>query len=69
MLSHCGHIMMERDFMGLSSKESVLVVKEEINDDGCRDSSSGVSFSHSILSPPPILLSMESFSLWLSIMC
>ncbi|KAK9935449.1 hypothetical protein M0R45_022552 [Rubus argutus] len=33
--------MMERDFMGLSSKESVLVVKEEINDDGCRDSSSG----------------------------
>lgn len=55
--------------MGLSSKESVPVVKEEINDDGCRDSSSGVSFSHSILSPLPILLSMESFSLWSSIMC
>ncbi|KAJ1437889.1 Tify domain [Sesbania bispinosa] len=29
---------MERDFMGLSSKEPVSVVKEEVNDDGCKDS-------------------------------
>ncbi|KAF7808633.1 Protein TIFY 6B [Senna tora] len=29
---------MERDFMGLSSKESLSVVKEEINNDGCKDS-------------------------------
>ncbi|XP_061344972.1 protein TIFY 6B-like isoform X2 [Gastrolobium bilobum] len=29
---------MERDFMGLSSKEPLAVVKEEMNDDGCNDS-------------------------------
>ncbi|XP_062110177.1 protein TIFY 6B-like isoform X2 [Humulus lupulus] len=29
---------MERDFMGLSSKESVVMVKEEIANDGCKDS-------------------------------
>ncbi|KAJ7954301.1 Protein TIFY 6B [Quillaja saponaria] len=29
---------MERDFMGLSLKESLAVVKEEIHNDGCKDS-------------------------------
>ncbi|XP_027340468.1 protein TIFY 6B-like isoform X2 [Abrus precatorius] len=29
---------MERDFMGLSSKEPLAVVKDETNDDGCKDS-------------------------------
>ncbi|KAJ7942904.1 Protein TIFY 6B [Quillaja saponaria] len=29
---------MERDFMGLSNKEPLAVVKEEINTDGCKDS-------------------------------
>ena len=31
-------IMKERDFMGLNSKESVAVFREDNNDDGCRDS-------------------------------
>nr|QIZ03057.1 JASMONATE ZIM-domain protein 4-3 [Fragaria x ananassa] len=30
--------MMERDFMGLGSKEPMAVLKEENHDDGCRDS-------------------------------
>ena len=29
---------MERDFLGLSSKEPLAVVKEEINNDACQDS-------------------------------
>ncbi|KAJ4710042.1 TIFY 6B-like protein [Melia azedarach] len=28
---------MERDFLGLSSKEPVIVVKEEVNNDGCKE--------------------------------
>ncbi|CAB4265215.1 unnamed protein product [Prunus armeniaca] len=39
---------MERDFLGLNSKESVLVVKEEISNDGCKDSgyASGAGGAH-----------------------
>jgi jasmonate ZIM domain-containing protein len=29
---------MERDFLGLSSREPLAVVKEEVNADGCKES-------------------------------
>ncbi|MCF8706253.1 protein TIFY [Corynebacterium sp. MC-25] len=37
---------MERDFLGLSLKESLAVVKEEINNDGCKDSGVQWQFSN-----------------------
>lgn len=36
---------MERDFLGLSLKESLAVVKEEINNDGCKDSGMFLSYN------------------------
>ena len=40
---------MERDFMGLNSRESLVAVKEETNNDGCRDTDTGIFPSHMIL--------------------
>ncbi|XP_075658189.1 protein TIFY 6B-like isoform X2 [Castanea sativa] len=39
---------MERDFMGLSSKEPLAVVKEEINNDGCQDSGAQWQFLNKV---------------------
>ncbi|KAM5566857.1 protein TIFY 6B-like [Rosa sericea] len=58
--------MMERDFMGLSSKESVVVIKEENNDDACRDSGgltrgagSNWPFSNKVSAIPHHLMSFK----------
>ncbi|KAJ6989506.1 protein TIFY 6B-like isoform X1 [Populus alba x Populus x berolinensis] len=44
---------MERDFLGLSSKEPLAVVKEEVNADGCKESGSGMQwpFSNKVSAP------------------
>ncbi|XP_042985154.1 protein TIFY 6B-like isoform X2 [Carya illinoinensis] len=39
---------MERDFLGLSSKESLAVVKEEIHNDGCKDPGVQWQFSNKV---------------------
>lgn len=38
---------MERDFLGLSSKEPLAVVKEEVNADGCKETGSGMQWPFS----------------------
>ncbi|KAI5579921.1 hypothetical protein POPTR_008G133400v4 [Populus trichocarpa] len=44
---------MERDFLGLSSREPLAVVKEEVNADGCKESGSGMQwpFSNKVSTP------------------
>ncbi|XP_011023960.1 PREDICTED: protein TIFY 6B-like isoform X4 [Populus euphratica] len=44
---------MERDFLGLSSKEPLTVVKEEVNADGCKESGLGMQwpFSNKVSTP------------------
>lgn len=37
---------MERDFLGLGSKEPLAVVKEEVNNDGCTDPGLFLSYSY-----------------------
>jgi hypothetical protein len=38
---------MERDFLGLGSKEPLAVVKEEVNNDGCTEPGLFLSYSSS----------------------
>ncbi|KAJ6321922.1 hypothetical protein OIU77_011915 [Salix suchowensis] len=38
---------MERDFLGLSSKEPLAAVKEEVNADGCKETGSGMQWPFS----------------------
>ncbi|KAL5827897.1 hypothetical protein ACOSQ3_019748 [Xanthoceras sorbifolium] len=56
---------MERDFLGLSSKEPLAVVKEEVNTDGCQEigfaKGSGVQwpFSNKVTAVPPHFMTFK----------